>query len=110
MVFPENENSNSAEEKKSLNEDFHDDANIDENLDDSKAKFLGNGKTDLDHDPHVVIEVGSEVSFTGLGKEELMKYANTVRKNWLRDKSFLVFMKLMGLVPALNMCTKFSDW
>lgn len=93
----DNENTNHPDEKKSLKDDFDDSATPDE-LDDSKVKFLNGGKQALD-DPHVVVEVGSDVSFTGLGKEELMQYAND--PFWVRLRIILFVLFWIGWVAML---------
>lgn len=97
VLQTENENSNHPEEKKSLREDFDESATADE-LDDSKVKFLNGGKRDLE-DPHVVVEVGSDVSFTGLGKEELMQYAND--PFWVRLRMILFIIFWVGWIAML---------
>lgn len=76
------ENTNHPE-KASLKGDFEDNM-----LDDSKARML-NGKEDLMNDTSVRIEdeSSSEDSFAGLGKEELMKYAND--PFWVRTRKIL---------------------
>ena len=90
-----NENTNHPDEKRSLKDEFDDSATADD-LDDSKAKFL-NGKSGLDD--QCVIEVGSDVSFSGLGKEELMKYAND--PFWVRTRMILFFLFWIGWVAML---------
>lgn len=93
----DNENTNHPDEKKSLKDDFDDSATPDD-LDDSKVKFLNGGKQALE-DPHVVIEVGSDVSFTGLGKEELMQYAND--PFWVRLRIILFAAFWVGWIAML---------
>lgn len=90
-----NENTNHPDEKRSLKDEFDDSATADD-LDDSKAKFL-NGKSGLDD--QCVIEVGSDVSFSGLGKEELMKYAND--PFWVRTRMILFVLFWIGWVAML---------
>lgn len=65
-------------------------------LDDSKAKFIQNGD-----DSHVVVEVGSssEASFNGLGKEELMKYADD--PFWVRTRKILFILFWVGWLAML---------
>lgn len=93
----DNENANNPDEKKSLKDDFDESATPDD-LDDSKVKFLNGGKEALEG-PHVVVEVGSEVSFTGLGKEELMQYAND--PFWVRLRIILFALFWIGWVAML---------
>jgi phage shock protein PspC (stress-responsive transcriptional regulator) len=90
-----NENTNHPDEKQSLKEEYDDSATADD-LDDSKAKFL-NGKSGLDD--QCVIEVGSEASFTGLGKDELMKYASD--PFWVRTRMILFALFWIGWVAML---------
>ncbi|XP_045167927.2 probable maltase [Mercenaria mercenaria] len=90
-----NENSNHPEEKRSLKDGFDDSATPDD-IDDSKVKFL-NGKSGLDDE--CVVEVGSDVSFTGLGKDELMKYAND--PFWVRTRMILFAAFWIGWIAML---------
>lgn len=80
-------------EKQSLKEDFDD-----TNLDDSKAKFFANGSPEA----HVQIDDGSSSegsSFTGLGKEELMKYAND--PFWIRVRKILFIVFWVAWIAML---------
>jgi len=86
------ENTNHPE-KQSLKEEY------DENLDDSKARFLTNGKGLDDTRVHVEDESSSEGSFTGLGKEELMKYAND--PFWVRTRKILFIAFWLAWVAML---------
>lgn len=90
-----NENSNHPDEKRSLKDEFDDSATPDD-IDDSKVKFL-NGKKG--YDEQCVVEVGSDVSFTGLGKEELMKYAND--PFWVRTRMILFVLFWIGWFAML---------
>ena len=86
-------------EKAPLNESASNEPYEDE-MNDSKAKFLNGGKT-LD-EPQVAIEVGSNddtVSFTGLGKEELMKYADD--PFWKKVRIILLVLFWVGWVAML---------
>ncbi|KAL4238866.1 hypothetical protein ACF0H5_003573 [Mactra antiquata] len=90
----ENENTNHPEEKRSLKDELDETATHDE-FDDSKVKFL-NGKQGMDE---CIVEVGSDVSFTGLGKEELMKYATD--PFWVRTRMILMILFWVGWVAML---------
>lgn len=90
-----NENSNHPDEKRSLKDEF-DDSATPEDIDDSKVKFL-NGKQGLDD--QCIVDVGSDVSFTGLGKEELMKYAED--PFWVRTRMILFVLFWVGWVAML---------
>lgn len=63
---------------------------------DSKAQFVNGGK-----EPHVAIECGSgdDVSFTGLGKEELMQYADD--PFWKKVRLILLIVFWVGWVAML---------
>lgn len=87
-----NENLNHPVEKPMLNDEFNEAIGAD----DSTVKFL-NGKRDLDEE--CVVEVGSEVSFTGLGKDELMKYAND--PFWVRTRMILFVLFWLGWFAML---------
>jgi hypothetical protein len=91
----ENSNSNQHDEKRSMKDEYDESATPDD-IDDSKVKFL-NGKQGLDE--QCVVEVGSEVSFNGLGKEELMKYAND--PFWVRTRLILLVIFWVGWVAML---------
>jgi len=92
----DNENDNHPdEEKKSLKSDFDD-----EEFNDSKAKFLNGGK----NGGEVAVELSngdtsSEVSFSGLGKDELMKFATD--PFWVRIRIILFAMFWIGWVVML---------
>ncbi|XP_052769198.1 maltase 2-like [Mya arenaria] len=90
-----NENSNNPE----VDQDKFDETAMDENMDDSKMKFL-NANGD---DPHVKVEISSssdgDGSFTGLGKEELMKYATD--PFWVRTRKILFGLFWIGWVGML---------
>lgn len=88
-------NENLPDEKRSLH-DFNDSVVTADDIDDSNVKFL-NGKQDLDDE--CVVEVGSDVSFTGLGKDELMKYAND--PFWVRTRMILFVMFWLGWFAML---------
>ncbi|KAK3092844.1 hypothetical protein FSP39_007825 [Pinctada imbricata] len=86
------------EEKTPLNESATNEP--EDEMIDSKAKFLNGGKN-LD-EPQVAIEVGSNddaVSFTGLGKEELMKYADD--PFWKKVRIILLVLFWVGWVAML---------
>jgi len=95
-----NENSNHPEPDKE--KEAFDETAMDENFDDSKMKFINHENGD---DAHVKIEMGSnsvsdgEVSFTGLGKEELMKYATD--PFWVRTRLILFVMFWVGWIAML---------
>mmetsp|Transcript_28313 Transcript_28313/g.45677 ORF Transcript_28313/g.45677 Transcript_28313/m.45677 type:complete len:623 (+) Transcript_28313:87-1955(+) len=63
---------------------------------DSKAQFVNGGK-----EPHVAIECGSgdDVSFTGLGKEELMQYADD--PFWKKVRLILLIVFWVGWIAML---------
>lgn len=63
---------------------------------DSKAQFVNGGK-----EPHVAIECGSgdDVSFTGLGKEELMQYADD--PFWKKVRLILLIVFWVGWLGML---------
>ena len=63
---------------------------------DSKAQFVNGGK-----EPHVAIECGSgdDVSFTGLGKEELMQYADD--PFWRKVRLILLIVFWVGWIAML---------
>eukprot|EP00105_Crassostrea_gigas_P015776 XP_011432888.1 PREDICTED: neutral and basic amino acid transport protein rBAT [Crassostrea gigas] len=63
---------------------------------DSKAQFVNGGK-----EPHVAIECGSgdDVSFTGLGKEELMQYADD--PFWKKVRLILLIVFWVGWLAML---------
>ncbi|XP_062617581.1 amino acid transporter heavy chain SLC3A1-like [Saccostrea cucullata] len=79
------------EEKTPLNE-----AAVDPDVD-TKAQFVNGGKVE----PHVAIECGSgdDVSFTGLGKEELMQYADD--PFWKRVRLILLIVFWAGWIAML---------
>lgn len=68
---------------------------IDPKFDDSKAKFIANGG---DHKVEVETSSG-DVSFTGLGKEELLKYAND--PFWKKVRMVLFILFWVGWVGML---------
>ncbi|XP_061173609.1 amino acid transporter heavy chain SLC3A1-like [Saccostrea echinata] len=80
------------EEKTPLNE-----AAVEPDLD-TKAQFVNGGK---ELEPHVAIECGSgdDVSFTGLGKEELMQYADD--PFWKRVRLILLIVFWAGWIAML---------
>lgn len=80
------------EEKTPLN-----DAAVEPDLD-PKAQFINGGK---EIDPHVAIECGSgdDVSFTGLGKEELMQYADD--PFWKKVRLILLIVFWAGWLAML---------
>ena len=63
---------------------------------DSKAQFVNEGE-----EPHVAIECGSgdNMSFTGLGMEELMQYADN--PFWKKVRLILFIIYCVGLVAML---------
>lgn len=88
--------SNAVEEKNKANDPeaaFEDDI-----LDDSKAKFINGGKSQEDS---TVVEVSSasEPSFTGLGKDELRKYAED--PFWVRLRWVLFILFVLGWLAML---------
>lgn len=63
---------------------------------DFKAQFVNGGE-----EPHVAIECGwdDDVSFTGLGKEKLMQYADN--PFWKKRRLILLIICCVGLVIAM---------
>lgn len=83
------------DEKAKLEEELNESA---ADHDDPKAKFLNGGKT-ID-DSQVVVEVSSgDESFTGLGKEELMQYAND--PFWKKVRLILFILFWVGWIAML---------
>ena len=69
-------------------------------LDDSKARFLNGGKGD--DDSHAVVEVhsgSSDISFTGLTKEELEQYAKD--PFWIRLRIIIFVLFWVGWLVML---------
>lgn len=89
--------SNAVEEKNKAN-DPEEAAFEDDILDDSKAKFINGGKSKEDS---TVVEVSSasEPSFTGLGKDELRKYAED--PFWVRLRWVLFILFVLGWLAML---------
>ncbi|KAL3874106.1 hypothetical protein ACJMK2_037166 [Sinanodonta woodiana] len=101
----ENENMNNPQEEKEKLKDLDEPApgevEVNEN-DEIKVKFLNGGKGASPGDPHVVVDVSSDnsyVSFTGLGKEELMKYADD--PFWVRIRYILFALFWIGWLAML---------
>lgn len=88
------------DEKAKLKEELNDSASNEPDEMGEKAKFLNGGKT-MD-DAHVVVEVSSgDESFTGLGKEELMKYADDPFWKKVRLILFILFwIGWLGMLVA----------
>lgn len=83
------------DEKAKLEEELNESA---ADQDDPKAKFLNGGKN-ID-EPQVVVEVCSgDESFTGLGKEELMQYAND--PFWKKVRVILFILFWVGWIAML---------
>lgn len=68
--------------------DAMDEPATNEDFNDSKAKFIPNGG---DHKVEVETSSSGEVSFTGLGKEELLQYANDPFWKKVRMILFILF-------------------
>ncbi|KAL5008129.1 hypothetical protein ScPMuIL_013710 [Solemya velum] len=89
---------NEEKDKLKLDMDQSADVEVGGELDDSKAKFINGGKS-LDEQV-VMIEGGSnEVPFTGLGKEELMRYAND--PFWKKVRLILFVLFWIGWLAML---------
>ncbi|XP_050406195.1 maltase A1 [Patella vulgata] len=96
------ENTNN-DEKLQLKENLEsaDNVNAEVDLDDSKAKFINGGKgvDTADGDVRVEIASSSDTSFTGLGKDDLMKYATD--PFWVRLRWILFILFWVGWVAML---------
>lgn len=68
-------------------------------LDDSKAKFINGGKSTLEDSAVVEVSSAGDVSFTGLGKEELKKYAED--PFWIRLRWILFVLFWVGWLAML---------
>ena len=91
-----NENANHPDEKKSLKSDFDD--TIDDQCNSSTAKFM-NGKNGGEACVEFPEDSNSEVSFSGLGKEELMKFADD--PFWVRVRIILFAFFWIGWILML---------
>ena len=92
------DNENSAEQNEKLATEYPEASVPDETLDDSKAKFI-NGGNSLEDTKVEIATSESETSFTGLGKEELKKYADD--PFWVRLRWILFILFWVGWIAML---------
>lgn len=94
------ESSSLNEEKKGLT-DLNDSATVDIDANDSTAKFLPNANGGKAVDSGIAEDGSGDVSFTGLGKEELLKYADDPYWKKVRIILFVLFwVGWLGMLVA----------